>query len=128
MYDSGEADSRLVRLGPAIGPLGRHAAGGRNWEGESSIAFFFCLVLVGLLASDLWPIGFSPDPYLSGVAVAETIKGSQDVGVVTTTKHFIGNEQENFRQAPEALGYGFNVSESLSSNIDDTTLHELYLW
>lgn len=89
---------------------------------------FFCLVVVGLSISDLWTTGFSPDPYLSGVAVAETMRGSQDVGVVATTKHFIGNEQENFRQAPEAQGYGFNVSESLSSNIDDTTLHELYLW
>ncbi|KAB2569402.1 putative beta-glucosidase A [Lasiodiplodia theobromae] len=93
-----------VQLGPAIGPLGRHPASGRVWE------------------------GFSPDPYLSGVAVAETIKGMQDAGVIAVTKHFIGNEQENFRQAPEALSYGFNVSESLSSNIDDTTLHELYLW
>ena len=31
------------------------------------------------------------------------------------TKHFIGNEQEHFRT-------------TLSSNIDDVTLHELYLW
>lgn len=62
------------------------------------------------------------------MAVAETIKGMQDAGVIAVTKHFIGNEQENFRQAPESRSYGLNVSESLSSNIDDTTLHELYLW
>jgi hypothetical protein len=44
------------------------------------------------------------------------------------TKHYIANEQEHFRQAPEAAGFGYNISESISSNIDDTTLHELYLW
>lgn len=35
---------------------------------------------------------------------------------------------EHFRQQPEAKGYGFNITESLSSNIDDKTLHELYVW
>lgn len=35
---------------------------------------------------------------------------------------------EHFRQAPEAKGYGFNITESVSSNVDDRTLHELYLW
>ncbi|KAF2455846.1 beta-glucosidase 1 [Lineolata rhizophorae] len=93
-----------IQLGPAIGPLGRMPEGGRNWE------------------------GFSPDPYLSGVAVAQTVKGIQDAGVIATTKHYIMNEQEHFRQAPEAVDYGYNISESLSSNIDDTTLHETYLW
>lgn len=39
-----------------------------------------------------------------------------------------GNEQEHFRQSGEAHGYGFNISESYSSNIDDATMHELYLW
>ena len=49
-------------------------------------------------------------------------------GVVATAKHFIGNEQEIFRQPPEAFGYGFDIDESLSSNIDDRTMHELYAW
>lgn len=35
---------------------------------------------------------------------------------------------EHFRQSGEAQGYGFNITESLSSNVDDKTLHELYLW
>ena len=48
---------------------------------------------------------------------------------MATAKHLIGNEQEHFRQAPEALSQlGLNISDSLSSNIDDVTLHELYLW
>ncbi|EOO03200.1 putative beta-glucosidase 1 precursor protein [Phaeoacremonium minimum UCRPA7] len=85
-----------VQLGPVAGPLGRAPAGGRNWE------------------------GFSPDPVLTGIGMAETVKGIQDAGVIACAKHFIGNEQ--------AQGYGYNISETLSSNIDDKTMHELYLW
>ncbi|KAJ5246169.1 hypothetical protein N7468_001152 [Penicillium chermesinum] len=93
-----------VQLGPVAGPLGRHPDGGRVWE------------------------GFSPDPVLTGVMMAETIKGIQDAGVIACAKHFIGNEQEHFRQVGEAQGYGYNITEAISSNIDDTTMHELYLW
>ncbi|KAK4135534.1 glycoside hydrolase family 3 protein [Trichocladium antarcticum] len=93
-----------VLLGPVAGPLGRMPAGGRNWE------------------------GFSPDPVLTGAGMSESIKGIQDAGVIACAKHFIGNEQEHFRQVGEAKSYGFNISETLSSNIDDKTMHELYLW
>lgn len=93
-----------VQLGPVAGPLGKYPDGGRNWE------------------------GFAPDPVLTGVMMAETIKGIQDAGVIACAKHFIGNEQEHFRQAGEAQGYGYNITESGSSNIDDKTMHELYLW
>ena len=47
-----------IQRGPVAGPLGRVPAGGRNWE------------------------GFSPDPYLTGVGMAETIKGIQSRGVI----------------------------------------------
>lgn len=80
-----------VQLGPVAGPLGRNAQGGRNWE------------------------GFGPDPYLTGIAMAETIAGMQGSGVQATAKHFILNEQETNRT-------------TVSSNVDDRTLHELYLW
>ncbi|KAL8961817.1 MAG: hypothetical protein Q9193_001682 [Seirophora villosa] len=93
-----------VQLGPVAGPLGRNAAGGRNWE------------------------GFSPDPALTGIMMAQTIQGIQNAGVIACAKHYIVNEQERFRQAPEAAGLGFNINESLSSNLDDATLHETYLW
>jgi beta-glucosidase len=93
-----------VQLGPVAGPIGRSPDGGRNWE------------------------GFSPDPVNTGIMMAETIQGIQDAGVIACAKHFIGNEQEHFRQAPEAIGYGYNVTEASSSNIDDKTMHELYLW
>lgn len=39
-----------------------------------------------------------------------------------------GHLPEHFRQVGEAAGYGFDISDSLSSNIDDKTMHELYLW
>lgn len=88
-----------VLLGPSVGPLGRAPAGGRNWE------------------------GFGADPVLQGIAAAQTIKGIQDEGVIATIKHFVGNEQEHFRQSFE-----WGLPNAMSSNIDDRTLHELYAW
>ncbi|KAI1410715.1 glycoside hydrolase family 3 protein [Hypoxylon sp. FL1857] len=86
-----------IALGPVVGPLGRITTSGRNWE------------------------GFSNDPYLCGALAFDTVQGIQSVGVATSTKHFIGNEQETNRN-PEG-----NVT-AVSSNIDDKTIHELYLW
>lgn len=89
-----------VLLGPSMGPLGaRNPAGGRNWE------------------------GFGSDPVLQAIAAAETIRGIQSQGVQATAKHYIGNEQEHFRKSFE-----WGLPESLSSNIDDRTLHEVYAW
>lgn len=106
MYQRGKAhgqEARLkgvhVLLGPAMGPLGRMPAGGRNWE------------------------GFGSDPVLQGIAAAQTIKGIQDVGVIATAKHFLLNEQEHFRQAWE-----WGLPNAISSNLDDRTLHEIYAW
>ena len=70
----------------------------------------------------------SPDPVLTGIMIAETIKGIQSTGVMACAKHYIANEQEHFRQAPEAAGFGATIGDSLSSNIDDVTMHETYLW
>ncbi|KUJ23645.1 putative beta-glucosidase M [Mollisia scopiformis] len=86
-----------VALGPVVGPLGRVAEGGRNWEGISN------------------------DPYLCGALAAESVSGIQTAGVMTSVKHYIGNEQETNR-VPDG-----DVA-AVSSNIDDKTLHELYLW
>lgn len=68
-----KAKDAHIALAPVAGPLGRSAYSGRNWE------------------------GFSPDPYLTGVAMEVTITGLQDAGVQATTK-FIGNEQETQRK------------------------------
>ncbi|TKA79833.1 hypothetical protein B0A55_02785 [Friedmanniomyces simplex] len=93
-----------MQLGPVAGPLGRTAAGGRNWE------------------------GFSSDPVLTGVMFAESIKGIQSAGVMTSAKHFIGYEQEHFRLVGDAANYGFDIAASNSANLDDITMHEMYLW
>jgi len=95
-----------VVLGPVIGPLGRVAKGGRNWE------------------------GFSNDPYLAGELVAPTVEAFQK-SVIACAKHFIANEQETNRN-PFLQGFlqplGINLNNSVSSNLDDRTMHELYLW
>jgi beta-glucosidase-like glycosyl hydrolase len=54
------------------------------------------------------------DPYLVGEAAYETVKGIQSTGVQANAKHFIGNEEEHNRTYS-------------SSNIDDRTMHEIYL-
>ncbi|KAI1907529.1 hypothetical protein LOZ61_006076 [Ophidiomyces ophidiicola] len=88
-----------VLLGPALGPLGTLPAGGRNWE------------------------GFGSDPVLQGVAAAETIRGIQELGVIATAKHYVLNEQEHYRQPHE-----WGIPNAMSSNIDDRTLREVYIW
>ncbi|RSM04456.1 hypothetical protein CEP52_006835 [Fusarium oligoseptatum] len=91
-----------VHLGPSTGPLGRHALGGRNWE------------------------SFGPDPYLAGAAMSASVQGIQSVGVQACSKHYIGNEQET--QRTSSVQGNDTVIDAISSNIDDRTLHELYLW
>ncbi|KAH7037268.1 beta-glucosidase [Microdochium trichocladiopsis] len=113
LYERGYAMGREFRakgahvaLSPVAGPLGRSAYSGRNWE------------------------GFAADPYLTGVAMEETIMGHQDAGVQATPKHFIGNEQETMRNPLYDVNgtVGAVTFEAISSNIDDRTMHELYLW
>ena len=106
MYKRGHAHGQEAKgkginilLGPAMGPIGRMPAGGRNWE------------------------GFGSDPVLQAVAASQTIRGIQDAGVIATAKHYVLNEQEHFRKSFE-----WGLPHALSSNIDDRTLHELYLW
>ncbi|KAJ7797165.1 glycoside hydrolase superfamily [Mycena olivaceomarginata] len=76
--------------------LGRQAAAGRNRE------------------------VFGADPFLSGVATAATINGTQSNGVISTVKHFITHEQEHFRG-------GFEASQIYSSNIGDKTFHRPFV-
>lgn len=85
----------------ALGPMmniDRNALHGRNWE------------------------GFGADPYLSGENSFQYILGVQDQGVVATAKHYICNEQETNRF------YGDSNSKGYSANLDDKTIHEIYLW
>lgn len=87
---------------PSTGPMGRHALGGRNWE------------------------GFGPDPYLAGISIAQSIYGLQDAGVQSCAKHYVANEQETQRSSTTDAD-GTRI-EGISSNVDDRTVHELYLW
>lgn len=59
--------------------------------------------------------------YLCGQLAAQTVMGVQGAGVTTSVKHYIGNEQETNRNPSGKLA-------AVSSNIDDKTIHELYLW
>lgn len=70
--------------------------------------------------------GFSPDPYLAGWAMRQTVQGLQDAGIIATAKHYILNEQEHFRQPGSTEGYP--DLPAITSNIDDRTMHEIYLW
>ncbi|KAI0808779.1 glycoside hydrolase family 3 protein [Xylaria sp. FL0064] len=102
MGEEFRAKGSHVALGPAAGPLGRHARGGRNWE------------------------GFGPDPYLAGAAMENFVTGLQSNGVQACAKHLVANEQETQRTSTTATDG--SVIEAISSNVDDRTLHELYLW
>lgn len=92
-----------VLLGPVIGPVGRLAKGGRNWE------------------------GFSNDPYLAGELVGLTVTGMQK-SVIACPKHFVAYEQETNRLPFLAGVIEGLLTQSVSSNLDDQTMHELYLW
>lgn len=56
---------------------------------------------------------FGEDPYLAGEIAANYIIGLQSQGVMASIKHFAGNNQEYARH-------------SVSSDIDERTLHEIY--
>ncbi|CAF1050331.1 unnamed protein product [Didymodactylos carnosus] len=87
-------------LGPMVN-IDRNARHGRNWE------------------------GFGSDPYLSGENAFFYTQGVQDQGVVTTAKHYICNEQDTHRSG---VMKGANDAVVYSANLDDKTMHEIYLW
>jgi hypothetical protein len=59
-------------------------------------------------------------PFLAGVSAYETITGIQSTGVIACAKHYIANEQEHFR--------GGSGATASSSNVNDRTMHEVYMW
>jgi beta-glucosidase len=56
----------------------------------------------------------SEDPYLAGQTGAAVVRGIQSKNVIATVKHYVANSQEATRT-------------TVSSDIDERTLHELYL-
>ncbi|CAF1383698.1 unnamed protein product [Adineta ricciae] len=87
-------------FGPMIN-IDRNARHGRNWE------------------------GFGSDPYLSGENAYFYTQGIQDQGVIATAKHYICNEQDTHRSG---VMKGDNDPIVYSANLDDKTMHEIYLW
>ena len=77
------------------------------------------------MANTSLPVGFSNDPYLAGSLTYDTIIGMQQ-SVIACVKHFVGYEQETERNPPLLIRGSLN--QSVSSNIDDQTMHELYMW
>ncbi|CEG79534.1 hypothetical protein RMATCC62417_13987 [Rhizopus microsporus] len=61
-----------------------------------------------------WESG-GEDPFLTGALAEQTVLGIQSQGVIATAKHYILNEQELHRTTG-------------SSEADERTLHEIYLW
>lgn len=57
---------------------------------------------------------YSEDPYLAGQLAVSYIQGLQDKGIAACVKHFAANNQETRRM-------------SGSSQVDERTLHEIYL-
>ena len=96
MFEVGKAQGKEFRekgvnvaLGPAMN-IQRSPQGGRIWE---------C---------------YGDDPFLSGVAATQVIKGIQSNGVIACAKHFVGNDQETNRK-------------NSSSNIKEQALWEIYM-
>ena len=96
IYEIGKAqgeESKQKGINTLLSPcvnIMRNPQGGRGWE------------------------GFGEDPYLSGIAASQLIKGIQSSGVIATVKHFVANEIETYRHAS-------------SSNIELKALMDIYV-
>ncbi|PYI24416.1 beta-d-glucoside glucohydrolase D [Aspergillus violaceofuscus CBS 115571] len=93
--------------GPTTGPQGR-----TPWSGR----------LVETLGQDV---------YLAGIAFAHATEGIREAGIIPCGKHFLLNEQETNRSEVYWIDNAVTVprnNTAYSSNADDKTLHEAYLW
>ncbi|KAI7577639.1 putative beta-glucosidase, partial [Hortaea werneckii] len=103
LYMGGEFRNKGVdtALSVCVGPIGRVATGGRNWE------------------------SFGADPYLQGQLGSQMVSGMQ-LSVTADVKHFLGNEQELFRNP---VTNDHNVTTPAFDDIvTNHDLHELYIW
>jgi beta-glucosidase len=94
---------------------------GKEYKGKGvHVALGPCAGPLGRVAvgSRNWE-GLGSDPYLAEAGMTGVAKGVHDSGVIASLKHWLLNEQE-YRRMPSVLG------ESISSNVDERTLHEVY--
>ncbi|KAL4961177.1 beta-d-glucoside glucohydrolase D [Aspergillus stella-maris] len=74
---------------------------------------------------------FHADVYLAGIAFARATKSIREAGVIPCGKHFLFNEQETNRSEVYWSNNAVTVprnNTAYTSNADDKTLHETYLW
>ncbi|PYI36165.1 glycoside hydrolase [Aspergillus indologenus CBS 114.80] len=93
--------------GPTTGPQGR-----TPWSGR----------LVKTLGQDV---------YLAGIAFAHATAGIREAGIIPCGRHFLLNEQETNRSEVYWIDNAVTVprnNTAYSSNADDKTLQEAYLW
>ncbi len=64
---------------------------------------------------------YGEDPFVIGQMAAATIEGVQSTGTLATVKHFIANNQSLHQ------GGGFFGADGKSFEVDERTLHEIYL-
>ncbi|RMX75334.1 hypothetical protein D0869_11715 [Hortaea werneckii] len=100
LYMGGEFRNKGA-LSVCVGPIGRVATGGRNWE------------------------SFGADPYLQGQLGSQMVSGMQ-LSVTADVKHFLGNEQELFRN-PVTNDANATIP-AFDGIITDHDIHVLYLW
>lgn len=100
-------DADLVKRGGAL-------------QGSEAIAKGASVILGPTTNMQRSPLGgrgfesFSEDPCLAGAMSAATVNGIQSTGVAATIKHYVGNDQEDQRQAVDSI-------------VTERALREIYL-
>lgn len=125
-----------ILLGPVAGPLGRSADAGRGWEGTISIDVrpakspanhVKAFLPIHTLPVLLWrrPLRlFKEVVFKLVLSVRPYIRFSKQYQYLRLAD-WIGNEQETQRNPTKSPN---NVTiEAVSANIDDRTMHELYM-
>ncbi|KAK4988427.1 hypothetical protein LTR50_003941 [Elasticomyces elasticus] len=128
-----------IQLGPVVGPIGRAPEGGRNWEGtpdelrrhgeleakwlQASVPTQSCLASLSLRLSRVcrrqgsWHVLNTTSPTSKSTSGKEASTPRNGL-VVFWADTRIGTNPVT----------GQPLADAISSNIDDVTMHELYLW
>ncbi|WP_376796432.1 glycoside hydrolase family 3 C-terminal domain-containing protein [Thermogemmatispora sp.] len=99
---------------PTLARLYGQALGSEEWGKGANVAL---APTVNILRNPQWGRSFETlgeDPYLTGTLASADIQGIQSQHVIATVKHYAANNQEYHRT-------------TVSANVDERTLHEIYL-